>query len=61
MKQLSIVATIALPLIVVGGIYGMNFQHLPLTDHPFGFYFALASMVAVSGALLWWLKKNKWL
>jgi magnesium transporter len=61
MKQLSIVATIALPLIVVGGIYGMNFQHLPLTDHPLGFYWALASMVAVSGAMLWWLKKNQWL
>jgi len=61
MKQLSIVSTIALPLIVVGGIYGMNFQHLPLTDHPLGFYMALASMVAVSAAMLWWLKKNKWL
>ena len=61
MKQLSIVATIALPLIVVGGIYGMNFQHLPLTDHPLGFFVALASMLAVSGIMLWWLKKNRWL
>jgi magnesium transporter len=61
MKQLSIVATIALPLIVVGGIYGMNFQHLPLTDHPLGFFVALASMLAVSGIVLWWLKRNKWL
>jgi magnesium transporter len=61
MKQLSIVATIALPLIVVGGIYGMNFQHLPLTDHPLGFFVALASMLGVSGVLLFWLKRNKWL
>jgi magnesium transporter len=60
MKQLSIVATIALPLIVVGGIYGMNFAHLPLTDHPYGFYWALGSMFAVSGVMVWWLKKNKW-
>jgi magnesium transporter len=61
MKQLSIVATIALPLIVVGGIYGMNFQHLPLTDHPVGFYWALGSMAAVSGVVVYWLKKNRWL
>ena len=61
MKQLSVVATIALPLIVVGGIYGMNFQHLPLTDHPAGFYWALATMVGVCGVVVYWLKKNKWL
>ena len=61
MKQLSIVATIALPLIVVGGIYGMNFQHLPLTDHPWGFWIALASMVAVSTIVLGWLHRNRWL
>jgi magnesium transporter len=61
MKQLSIVATIALPLIVVGGIYGMNFSQMPWTHHPYGFYGALLTMVAVSGTMLWWLKKNKWL
>jgi len=61
MKQLSIVATIALPLIVVGGIYGMNFSQMPWTHHPYGFYGALLTMVAVSAAMLWWLKKNKWL
>jgi magnesium transporter len=61
MKQLSIVATIALPLIVVGGIYGMNFSQMPWTHHPFGFYGALLTMVAVSGVMLLWLKKNRWL
>jgi magnesium transporter len=61
MKQLSIVATIALPLIVVGGIYGMNFSQMPWTHHPFGFYGALLTMAAVSGVMLLWLKKNRWL
>lgn len=61
MKQLSIVSTIALPLIVVGSIYGMNFQHLPLTDHPLGFAWALGSMAGISVVMVWWLKKNKWL
>jgi magnesium transporter len=61
MKQLSVVSTIALPLIVIGGIYGMNFQHLPLTDHPLGFYWALGIMVAVSVVIVAWLKRSKWL
>src|SRR5262245_47824305 len=61
MKQLSIVATIALPLVVIGGIFGMNFSQMPWTHDPFGFYGALVTMVVVSGIILWWLKKNRWL
>ena len=61
MKQLSIVSTIALPLIVVGGIYGMNFSQMPLTHHPLGFYVALGSMAAISIVMMWWLHRNRWL
>jgi len=61
MKQLSIVATLALPLIVVGGIYGMNFSRMPLTHHPLGFYVALGSMGAISAVMVWWLHRNRWL
>jgi magnesium transporter len=60
MKQLSIVATLALPLIVVGGIYGMNFSRMPLTHNPLGFYMALGSMAVVSAVMVWWLWKNRW-
>ncbi len=61
MKQLSIVATIALPLIVIAGIYGMNFSRMPLTHDPLGFWGALATMGIVSLAIVWWLKRRKWL
>jgi magnesium transporter len=61
MKQLSIVSTIALPLIVIGGIYGMNFSHLPLTDSPWGFWWALGGMAAVSTVLIYWLRRERWL
>jgi magnesium transporter len=61
MKQLSVVSTIALPLIVFSGIYGMNFNRLPFAEHPLGFYFALAAMGLVSVAILWWLKRQRWL
>jgi magnesium transporter len=61
MKQLSVVATIALPLVVIGGIFGMNFSALPLTDHAYGFWLALGTMAAVSLVIIGWLKKNRWL
>lgn len=60
MKQLSIVSTIALPLIVIGGIYGMNFAHIPLSTHPLGFYGALGGMAATAAVLVWWLRRNRW-
>lgn len=61
MKQLSVVSTIALPLIVIGGIYGMNVSRIPLADHPLGFYWMVGGMAAVAAIMVWWLKKNRWL
>src|SRR5712691_1962302 len=61
MKQLSIVATVALPLIVIAGIYGMNFSRMPLVHDPLGFWVAVASMVIVSLVIVWWLNRRKWL
>jgi len=39
----------------------MSFSQMPFTHSPWGFYGALLSMVAVSGVMMWVLKKNKWL
>ena len=61
MKQLSIVATIALPLIVLGGIFGMNFSRMPLVHNPLGFWAALGSMIVVSAGIMWWLHRRRWL
>ena len=61
MKQLSIVATIALPLIVMGGIFGMNFSRMPLVHDPLGFWAAVGGMVVVSAGIMWWLHRRRWL
>jgi len=61
MKQLSIVATVALPLIVIAGIYGMNSVVCPLIHDALGFWVAVASMAGVSLAIVWWLKHRQWL
>ena len=60
MKQLSVVATISLPLVVIGGIFGMNFSRMPLTHNPIGFFVALGIM-ALSALVIWmYLKHRDW-
>jgi magnesium transporter len=60
MKQLTLVTTISLPLVVVGGVFGMNFAHIPLTNHPFGFFWAIGIMVGFALVLWWFLKRQEW-
>jgi len=61
MKQLNVVATISLPLVVIGGVFGMNFSWMPMTHSPWGFFGALGIMV-ISAVLLWWfIKRQRWM
>lgn len=60
MKQLNIVATISLPLVVVGGAFGMNFDRIPLAHHPLGFFWAIGLMGLFAAALYWFLRTRKW-
>lgn len=54
---LTVIATLFLPPTLIAGIYGMNFQ-IPEIHLTWGYYLCLASMVAVSGGLLLWLRKR---
>ena len=61
MKSLSVVATISLPLVVIGGMFGMNFAHIPLSNHPLGFFWAVGMMALCAGAMVWFLRKQGWI
>lgn len=57
-KQLTIFATIFLPLSFIVGFFGQNFDVL---SHP-GFYYAMWTMiVAFPIALVFWFRHNKWI
>jgi magnesium transporter len=58
-KTLSVVATVTLPFIIVSGMWGMNFDRIPLRDWPHGFWFMLIVQLAIGGALLAALKWRK--
>ncbi len=61
MRTLTAVATTLLPLSLIAGIYGMNFDHLPLLHSPWGLPIVLAVMATI-GLLVWrWLHRNRWL
>ena len=62
-KQLTIVATIFLPLAFITGFFGQNFQWM--TDHIESFadfvVFGVGTMVAGALALLAWFKRGGYL
>ena len=60
MKSLSVVATISLPLVAISGFFGMNFDVIPMTKDPLGFFAALGLMGVFSVVLFWFLKRQGW-
>jgi magnesium transporter len=65
MKVLSIVATIFLPLTLLAGIYGMNFEYMPELRWHWGYFAVWGIIGAVILILLWrfwaggWLERGK--
>ena len=61
MKVLTILSTIMLPLTVIGGIYGMNFKHMPELEWHYGYLFALGLMAATTTTLLLFFRWRGWI
>ncbi|MGA9845849.1 MAG: magnesium transporter CorA family protein [Nitrososphaeraceae archaeon] len=60
-RTLTVIATIILPLTLITGIYGMNFDVMPELHSPLGYYYVLSSMGAIAGCMLIYFKKKKWI
>lgn len=60
-KGLTILATILLPLTLVTGYFGMNFEYIPLLKDPNGIWYTTGAMLAVSAAMLAYFKYKKWI
>ena len=52
MKVLTVFSAIFMPLTLIAGIYGMNFEHMPELQQPWAYGMVLGAM-AVLGAGLW--------
>ncbi len=60
MKYMAIVSTLLLPMTVISGAFGMNFDFIPTLHHPWGFYGALGMMVVSALGLIAWFRWRKW-
>ena len=61
MKVLTVLSTVALPALVISGIYGMNLKGLPFLESDYGTEIVVGAMVASTGMVLWMLKRFGWL
>ncbi|BFM10110.1 magnesium/cobalt transporter CorA [Simiduia litorea] len=61
MKLLTIVTAIFLPLTLVAGIYGMNFQHMPELTWHYSYFFVLGFMVSFTVFGMAFVKRKGWL
>jgi len=61
MKALTILATIFLPLTVITGIYGMNFDFMPELHWKYGYLFVWGMMAVVIISLLTFFKHKRWI
>jgi magnesium transporter len=61
MKVLTVITTIFMPLGLIAGLYGMNFQYLPGLDWHWGFLAVLGAMLTISIGMLALFHWKKWL
>ena len=59
MRTLTVLTAIFLPLNLIAGIFGMNFDFIPLLHKQTGFWWALGSMALIAGlmSLVFWRKR----
>jgi magnesium transporter len=59
MRTLTALTAIFLPLNLIAGIFGMNFEFIPLLHHSTGFWWAMGTMALIAAVLsvLFWRKR----
>jgi len=61
MRIIAVFSSVFLPLTFITGIFGMNFEFMPLIHKPWGFALSTLLMLAVVAAMLWYFRRRHWL
>jgi magnesium transporter len=60
LRLLTVISAIFLPLTLLAGIYGMNFEVMPELKSTYGYFIILGLMVAIAGGLLAFFYRCGW-
>ncbi len=61
MRTLTVLTAVFLPLNLITGVFGMNFDTLPLIHAKVGFWIACGLMGLVGIGLVWWFRRQRYL
>lgn len=61
LRALTVVAMLFMPATLIAGIFGMNFKHMPWTDHYNGFWYAIAIMAGIALVMILIFWRRQWL
>ncbi len=61
MKFLTLFTAILMPLTVITGIYGMNFDNMPELRQSWGYYACLGFMATVGGSIFYYFRRKGWI
>ena len=60
MRVLTVITAIFMPLTLITGVFGMNFEMIPGLHSKWGFWFSLALMGGVVSGLLFLFRRKRW-
>jgi len=58
-KGLAVVGALSVPFVVIAGVYGMNFEYIPLGHHRYGFEIMVAIQFLLAAVLLLGMRWKK--
>ncbi|MEK7285876.1 MAG: magnesium/cobalt transporter CorA [Nitrospirota bacterium] len=61
MKVLTMFTATLMPLTLITGIYGMNFENMPEIKTRFGYFVVLGVMAVTTACIVFYFRKKKWL
>ncbi len=61
LSRLTVISAIFLPLSLIAGIYGMNFDDMPELHFPHSYPVVLIVMATITGVMIWRFREGGWL
>ncbi|SDM55505.1 magnesium/cobalt transporter CorA [Siphonobacter aquaeclarae] len=60
-KIFTVVTIVFMPPTLIAGIFGMNYNEIPTSAQPYGFWLSLGMMLLSSVAVLAWFRRKHWI